>query len=294
MKSNLSIVIPIYNEEKNLGITIPEIIDFCKTNNYKLILVNDGSKDNSKTILKNYENLENIKIYHHKLNKGYGAAIKTGISVCDTKYIITIDADGQHYLEDVEKLYLKILETDADMIIGSRKGSKSSSLSRGIGKTIIRTVAKMLMKVPVYDINSGMKIYNTELAKNYLSLTPNTMSYSDIIALIFINNQHLVIEEPIKIKERLAGKSTISIETAFQTLMEIINIVILFNPLKIFIPLSIISIIASLIHGIPILIAGRGLSVGSLLGLVAGILFFLLGLIAEQLSWLRKSSAKNL
>ena len=144
------------------------------------------------------------------------------------------------------------------------------------------------MKVPVHDINSGMKIYRTDLAKNYIRLAPDTMSYSDIITLIFISNRHLVLEEPIRITPRLKGKSTIGIQTAFQTIMEILNIVTLFSPMKIFLPLAIFCMVAGLAVGIPIAAKGNGVSTGSLLGIFAGIIFFLLGLIAEQLSALRK------
>lgn len=94
------------------------------------------------------------------------------------------------------------------------------------------------MKLHVYDINSGMKIYNTKLVKQYLRITPDTMSFSDIITLTFVNNSHLVIEEPIRIRERLKGTSVIGVRTAIETVMEIINIIILFNPARIFLSIS--------------------------------------------------------
>lgn len=291
-KSRLTIVIPAFNEAENLEIVLPEIIGFCNNNNFKLIVVNDGSYDETKSVLEKNKKDEIVQVIHHKLNKGYGAAIKTGILACDTEYVITIDADGQHSISDVQKLYNKILEKDADMVVGSRKGLRSASFMRKMGKSLIRIIAKILMSIPIHDINSGMKICRTELVKKYLVLTPDTMSYSDIITLIFINNKHLVLEEPITINDRLKGKSTIRLETAFQTVMEIINIVIMFNPAKIFFPVSLLFIIAGLCVGIPILIMGNGVSVGSLLGIFSGILFFLLGLIAEQLSWIRRNSRK--
>ena len=303
--SQLTVIVPAFNEAENLGIILPSLIDLCRQHNWKIIIVNDGSQDDTKEILESFihpslpgkpacrtgrgPEVRLITVIHHKLNKGYGAAIKSGISACDTECCITIDADGQHRLEDIERLFGCLRTTDADMIVGSRKGERSASYSRGIGKIIIRFIAKLLMPVPVQDINSGMKVYRTELAKKYIHLVPDTMSYSDVITLIFINNRHLVLEEPITINPRLNGKSTIRVETAFQTVMEIINIVILFNPAKIFLPLSAIFIISGLVVGLPILIAGRGVSTGSMLGISAGIFFFLLGLVAEQLSALRKN-----
>jgi len=292
-KCQLSVIIPAYNEEENLRIILPPLIEVCDQNYWELIIVNDGSADKTIEFLKVFSISDKLKIIHHKLNRGYGAAIKSGIMACETEYAITIDADGQHSLKDVERLFSCIKARDADMIIGSRKGIRSASVLRRIGKCIIRTIAKMLMSVPVHDINSGMKIFRTELAQKYLHLAPDTMSYSDIITLIFINNRHLVLEEPITINARLNGKSTINIETAFQTMMEIINIVILFNPAKIFLPLSFICLVAGLAVGLPVLINGNGVSVGSLLGIFAGIIFFLLGLVAEQLSLIRRKSINN-
>jgi len=296
--SQLTVIVPVFNEAENLGIIVPSLIDLCRQHTWKLIIVNDGSTDSTKEILASL-NLpppgggglggSQVRLIHHKLNKGYGAAIKSGISACDTEYCITFDADGQHKLEDIERLFICLISMDADMVVGSRKGVRSVSYSRRIGKSIIRFIAKMLMPVPVQDINSGMKVYRTDLAKKYIHLLPDTMSFSDILTLIFLNSRHLVIEEPITITPRLKGKSTIRVETAFQTVMEILNIVILFNPAKIFLPLSAIFLVAGLAVGLPILLAGRGVSSGSLLGISAGIIFFLLGLIAEQLSALRKN-----
>lgn len=289
----LSVIIPAYNEAENLKIILPPLIEFCDRNKYKIIVVNDGSRDNTKEILNPFQVSDHFAVVHHKLNKGYGAAIKSGIIACDTEYAITIDADGQHSKEDIVKLFTSLKENDADMVVGSRKGFQSATIFRGIGKSFIRTLAKMLMTVPIYDINSGMKIYRTELAQKYLHLTPDTMAYSDIITLVFINNRHLVLEEPITIASRLQGKSTIGMQTAFQTVMEIINILVLFNPMKIFLPVSLVTILITLGWGVPLLLQGRGVSPGTLLGVISGLLFFFLGLIAEQLSMIRRNYKKG-
>jgi glycosyltransferase involved in cell wall biosynthesis len=285
----LTVIVPAFNEESNLVTLLPSLIGVCRENGWKIILVNDGSTDNTRQVLRVYEQEPILKLLHHKLNKGYGAAIKTGIKACDTRYLITYDADGQHSLEDIGTLLACLKKKDADMVVGSRKGLKSSSYYRGTGKGIIRLIARIMMTVPVHDINSGMKVYRTDLAQHYLYLTPDTMSYSDVITLIFINNRHLVLEEPIRIKERKKGQSTIGIQTAFQTVMEIINIVILFNPMKIFLPLAVLCLIASLVWGLPLVWEGRGVSVGSLLGIVSTMIFFVLGLITEQLSQIRRN-----
>lgn len=268
---------------------LPGLLEFVEQRGWKLVVTNDGSKDDTRDVLHGFGGSDRLNVVHHKLNKGYGAAIKSAIRTCDTDYVITIDADGQHRIEDVDKLYAQVVATDADMIVGSRKGTKAATMMRGIGKSIIRFTAKLMLTVPVHDINSGMKICRTDLAKRYLHLTPDNMPYSDIITLIFISNRHLVLEEPIMVRDRMKGESTIGIQTAFETIMEIVNMIFLFNPMRIFLPISIGAFLISLGWGIPIILKGHGVSVGALLGFIASLLFFFLGLIAQQLTLIRKN-----
>lgn len=288
--NDLSIIIPAYNEEASLRVLLPELLTFVKANGMKLIIVNDGSKDNTLQVLKEHEGADAFRFYSHKVNRGYGGAIKTGVRNADTTYVITIDADGQHDLKDVLALHQSIQNSDADMIVGSRLAHKDASLYRGLGKRLIRWFAKLLLPVHINDINSGMKIYNTAMAKRYIRLCPDHMAYSDIIAMVFISKRHLVLEQPINIKPRTAGVSTISTLTAIETVKEILNIVILFNPMRVFFPIAFLSIAMALAWGIPIALRGRGVSTGAMLGFTTGLLFFFLGLIAEQLSQIRKDS----
>lgn len=285
----LSIVIPVYNEAKALPLVLADLLAFVNANNYRLVLVNDGSRDESLAIMQQAcVNQPNCTIVNHKVNRGYGGAIKSGVLAAETDYVITIDADGQHYFEDVTRLFENLLATDADMVVGSRKGQKEASAFRGVGKSIIRRVAKVLMPIKIYDINSGMKIYNTELGKKYVKLCPDSMAYSDIIALVFISQRHLVTELPISIKPRAAGESTIGARTAFETVMEILNVVILFNPMRVFLPIAIFFAGAGFIWDLQFLLTGRGLSIGASMLIVSGAIFFSIGLITEQLSHIRK------
>lgn len=284
---SLTIIIPCYNEEESIPRVFPNIISFAKEHKIKIIAINDGSSDNTNNLLKEYTIHSNFIAISYKVNKGYGGALKTGFRACETDYCISIDADGQHYLEDVVRLYKMILKTEADLIVGSRKNEKEASLLRNFGKKIIRAFAKLTMKIPIYDINSGMKIYKTNLLKQYLHICPDGMSFSDIITLVFIHQKHFVLETPIKIKNRIAGKSTIGIKTALETVIEILNILILFHPLKVFLPVSFVFMFLGLSWGLFIFIQGKGISVGSSLLILISIIIFLLGLMAEQISSLR-------
>jgi glycosyltransferase involved in cell wall biosynthesis len=283
----LSVVVPIYNEEASLPGLLTELVAYCRSRKWELILVDDGSSDKTPSILKGYQEFPGVKIIHHKVNRGYGGALKTGILDAQAQYVVTIDADGQHELVNIDELLSFTIEKDADLVVGNRGKAGASSLYRSIGKWVIRKFASMLMPVKISDLNSGFKLYQTKLVQKYLSICPDSMAFSDVITLIFIKNRHLVLEHPITINRRATGKSTITTFTAIQTAMEIINIAMLFNPLRIFLSLSVLCIGFGFAWGIPILLDGRGVSVGAMLAIVTGLLFFFIGLIAEQLSSMR-------
>ena len=287
----LSVVIPAYNEASVLPDVLPDLINTAQKENWDIIIVNDGSSDNTKEILNNYSDEPILKIIHHKVNRGYGGAIKTGINNADTKYVITFDADGQHRIKDVKMLLDEIIKTNADMIIGNRGQTGSESLLRFVGKKIIKSFAKWLMPLNIDDLNSGIKIYNTSLANKYVRLCPNAMAYSDIIALVFISNRHLVLERKVKCEVRQGGESTIGIHTALETMMEILHISVLFNPMKVFMTLSFISFIVGLTWCIKVFVSSKILTSASILPIFMAALFFLLGLVAEQLCNIRKELA---
>ena len=290
--SSLSIVIPAYNEEEALKDFLPEVLSFCKEHGYQLIVTNDSSTDGTRAILDAVEEPEIFTPIHHKVNRGYGGALKTGIRAATTDYVITIDADGQHVLEDVARLHRLIDESDADMIVGNRDRNPQS-LYRQFGKGLIRWLAKLLMPLPVRDINSGIKICHTELSKRYLNFCPDSMAYSDTITLVFVAQRHLVLEEPVSLRPRIGGVSTITAKVALVTVLELIHIVVLLNPMRVFLPLAVFFVLFGGIWNIPIFLRGEGVSTGAMMLIVSGLIFFLLGLITALLSNIRLHQANS-
>jgi len=285
--STLTIIIPAYNEEESLRAFLPEVIAFCKDKGYRLIVTDDGSTDGTKQILDAVEPSEFFTVIHHKVNRGYGGAIKSAVLAATTDHVITIDADGQHVLEDVERLHRLIISQDADMVVGNRDGNKQNTYRRA-GKSVIRRIARLLMDFNLTDINSGMKIYDAALAKKYIKFCPDSMAFSDTITLVFVGQKHLVTEVPISLRPRAHGISTITTRTALTSIMELLNIVVLFNPMRVFLPLAILFTVSGVAWNVPIFLRGEGVSVGAMLLIVSGLLFFLLGLITEMLSTIRR------
>ncbi len=289
----LTVVIPIYNEAENLPVFAPHAIEFCRARGWEIVFVNDGSLDNTKAILDGLVSQPDARVVHHKVNRGYGGALKTGIQNTNTHYLVTIDGDGQHNLPDVEKVFQFAIAHDADMVVGKRESGARSTVYRATGKFLIRSFTKILMPLPITDLNSGFKLYRTELAQKYMTVCPDSMAFSDVITLVFLSERNLVLEHPIHVSPRKMGQSTITTFTGFETVIQVLNIVLMFNPLRVFLPLSMLCILAGLAWGIPIVLLGRGVSVGAMLAIVIGLLFFVLGLLASQLSAIRMERLRD-
>lgn len=290
----LTIIVPVYNERELLPVIAPQIIEFCISHQWPVIFVDDGSRDDSGKYLDSIANSNEVFVFHHKVNRGYGSAIKTGIANVQTPYCITIDADGQHNLQDVETIFRYTLEQDADMVVGNRGTQRDATVYRAIGKRLIRLFTRLLMPISIQDLNSGFKLYRTDLAKKYLRVCPNSMSFSDVVTLVFINQGNLVLEHPITVNSRQAGKSTINTYTAFETVLEIMNIILMFNPLRVFLPIAAFFILIGLAWGsFILLVVGRGVSVGAMLAIVTGLIFFVLGLLANQVSAMRMEALND-
>lgn len=291
----LTLVVPCYNEKESLPLVLPHLIQTCEQHNWALIVVNDGSTDGSGEILQQYIHYQRMKIIHHKLNRGYGAALTSGISQCKTPYLITVDADGQHNLEDIPAMLARHKEEDADLTVGQRiyLGSEENRWRRW-GKVIIRFVARLLFpNLNVMDLNSGMKLYRTSVAQIIAPYCPESMAFSDVMTLMHINLGMKVVEHPVKVVQRRKGKSTIGFNTAIETVIEILNLLVLFKPLRLFLPLAIAFILLGSAWGIRFLAMGRGLSTTALLLISVGVVILSTGLLSEQNAIIIKGSLRE-
>ncbi|MBT6530568.1 MAG: glycosyltransferase family 2 protein, partial [Betaproteobacteria bacterium] len=153
----LSIVIPVFNEADVLPVFLPEIAEYAQSNDFVLIFVDDASTDESAKLLAAFCQKSKSTLLRHKVNRGYGGALKTGIKACQTKYVVTMDADGQHQAVDAGRLLEFGLAKGADMVVGRRQ-SGNSGLYRAIGRKMIRLLAGTLVSLPIEDLNSGMKL----------------------------------------------------------------------------------------------------------------------------------------
>jgi len=278
----LTIIVPAFNEEDGIGQTLDNLIPIAKKNNFEIIVINDGSKDKTGEILNSRE----VKIINHPQNKGYGAALKTGIKAARTNYIALYDADGQHNPEDLVNLWNNI--GDCDMLVGMRGKDSHQDWIRKPGKWILKKTADFLTGVKIPDLNSGLRVIKRECLINKLHLFSDSFSFSTTSTVALMNMGYYVDYYPIKVNKRVGKSSVKQLKHGTNTLILILRMVILFDPLKVFIPISFCFITFGMAWGgIGYVVASRFPNTAVLLSLT-GILFFFMGLISDQISTLNK------
>jgi glycosyltransferase involved in cell wall biosynthesis len=279
----ISIVIPAHNEEGAIGDVIRKLQASLPSNVAEIIVVDDGSRDRTAELVAE----TSARLVRHPTNRGYGAALKTGIRTAVGEYIMTVDADGQHRIEDVQQLCQAIqIDQAPDMVIGHRTALLHSSLWRMPGKWVLTQLARVLTQREIRDLNSGLRVMRRDVLLRYMHLCPSGFSFSTTITFALASRGYKVDFVPIKVEKRI-GTSTVSVRTGFQTILLILRLASLFNPLRIFLPLSFVSFFAGVAWAIPYLLRHQGLTVASMLLLVTSVLLFALGLICDQVAQLR-------
>ena len=283
MVEMISIVIPVYNEERAIKDTINSIkytIKNVKEYNFEIIAVNDCSKDNSKEIL---DNIEGIKVIHNISNKGYGASLKKGIKLSHGKWILITDADGTYPIKDIPQLikYIK----DYDMVVGARKGKNVSiPLLRRPAKWFLNKLASYLAQTNIPDLNSGLRIFKKEIALTFWNLFPERFSFTSTITMACLTNGYDVKYTSIDYYKR-KGKSTIhpiKDFIGFNSLL--LKLIVYFKPLRFFMPIAVITIFGGIILLIHQVIVQKNVTDSSILILLSGMQIWFIGIIAELIA----------
>ena len=158
------LVVPAFNEEK----TVSQIIEGIAEKGYNVILVNDGSRDNTlKLAIESKRKYPNqIFVVSHVINRGLGAALKTGMVVALNKgaeYIVTFDADGQHEIEDIPKVCKPLQDGEADVVIGARP-FEDMPISKSFANYIMNALTLIFYGRKVKDSQSGLRAFTSHAA----------------------------------------------------------------------------------------------------------------------------------
>jgi glycosyltransferase involved in cell wall biosynthesis len=279
-KSDISIIIPAYNESEAIGDVVKMIKRLYPES--EVIVINDGSRDNTAEAAKDAGAI----VYSHPYNIGNGAAIKSGIRIASGEILVFMDGDGQHNPEDIGSMLRFFPEYD--MVVGARPKGKQVSLFRGAGNRILNWLASYVARFRVQDLTSGFRAVKAEIASNLLYLLPNTYSYPTTITLGVLRSGRSLKYVPININKRKKGSSNISIfRDGVRFFMIITKICALYSPFRVFLPISFLIFLVGLSYYMyTYFTSGRFTNMSALL-FTTSILVFLMGLISEQITQMR-------
>lgn len=227
-KNKISVIIPVYNEEKSIKKVIEAIPNHYE---YEIIVVNDGSSDNTLEVLKKIE--REIKIINHKINRGYGASILRGFAESTGEYIITIDSDGQHDPKEIPFLLKPLIQKQADIVVGSRYKGKSEykvPLYTRAGEYIVNLFLWFLFHQKVGNNQSGFRAFSARSKQILKNMVYTKFGLCTETLFKAAYNNLKIVEVPITISSRKFGKSRVNI---FRILKTIISCVILYFAIKI-------------------------------------------------------------
>ena len=297
MKENrcdLSLVIPLYNEEENLEQLYSEITASCKELNksYQIIFVDDGSTDNSLKILIQLQKEDpRIRVIRLRKNFGQTAALSAGFDHSSGDIIITLDADLQNDPKDFGILINKI-EQGYDLVSGWRKKRKDKLLTRRIPSKIANWIISLITRVKLHDYGCTLKAFRREVVKN-INLYGEMHRFIPAIAS---NIGVLIAEVEVNHRPRRHGKSKYSLMRFIKVVLDLLTVKFLLSystrPLQIFGVFGLLSGLAGGIIGIILSyqrlilkqsIADRPLLLLAVLLMVIGFQFITLGLLAEIL-----------
>ncbi len=279
----VTVIIPAHNEEGAIGAVLAALQNRLPSAVAEVIVVDDGSTDRTAEIAE----AAGVRVIRQPSNRGYGAALKAGIRAATTEYVLTMDADGQHRLDDMAKLCDAVSgDLPADCVIGHRTKLVHSPLWRMPGKWFLTRLARVLTQKEIRDLNSGLRVMRRDVIVRYMHLCPSGFSFSTTSTFALASRGYRVEFVPIQV-ERRVGKSSVSIATGFQTILLVLRLASLFNPLRVFLPLSLFFIVGGIVWTLPYLFDGQGITVAAMLAVLTGVTLFGLGLICDQVAQLR-------
>ena len=197
--AGLTVVIPCFREDENL---VTQTYTELTLLGAEVIVVDDGD---------NMDFIDEVNVISYRPHMGYGFAIKFGMRSVKTPYIMTIDGDGQHKASDVEKMYqvFKLIE-DCSMLVGSRWNLKEKPL-RWIGRKCLNFLASCIAGHYLVDLNSGMRMFRTDLARGYNAILCDTFSFTTSLTMSMVTDGHKIAYFPIDVKPRAKGKSHVRV-----------------------------------------------------------------------------------
>ncbi|MCK4765128.1 MAG: glycosyltransferase family 2 protein [Candidatus Aminicenantes bacterium] len=241
MKKNsdrgITIIIPCYNEADSILKTVEKLHGVMRQSerDFEIIIVNDASTDDTAEKLTEITCKE-VKILANDFNLGYGASIKNGIETSSFSWIGITDADGTYPIERFPDLFEHMEKYD--MVVGTRTGKiRAIPLLRRPAKWFLNRFSSYLVKRKINDVNSGMRIFKKEIARKYWNFFPNGFSFTTTLTLALIMGNYRTKNITIDYFKRKGRSKIHPIKDTYNFILLILRITMLFNPLRIFMPI---------------------------------------------------------
>src|SRR3972149_4010590 len=280
----VSVVVPAYNEEGAIDSVVDQIEKAMASTGmpYEIVVVDDGSTDRTRSVL---SQRKGITVVTHQENRGYGAALKSGIRKAQGEVIVITDADGSYPNEEIPRL-LAELDESCEMVVGARTGELVSiPWLRRTGKGGLGMLANYLSGRKIADMNSGLRAFRKEAYLKFSNLISDGFSFTTTLTLAMLCNGYEVKFLPVNYYKR-TGKSKIQpIRETLNFLLLIVRVITYFNPLKIFVPSSILLLLVGLAYGLYQVISPfHDLGEAPVLLILMGVQLLFLGLLADLIA----------
>jgi glycosyltransferase involved in cell wall biosynthesis len=276
---DLAVIVPAYNEQDGIERTVARVQEVlaglpCTA---EIIVVDDGSVDGTKALAEAC----NVRVLSHGTNRGYGAALKTGILNSDADAIMIMDADCTYPPDAIPRLYSRLAQ--ADMVVGARSlSSEGVAWVRRPAKWVLNRFASYLVGRRIADLNSGQRVMRRGALLRYLHLLPSGFSFTSTITMALLANGHPVIYEPIEYGAR-TGRSKIRPADFGNFMLLVVRAIVLFNPLKVFLPLGALLFAIGLAKLVEDVIKWN-LSETAVMAFLAAIVVWSVGLLADMIA----------
>lgn len=284
-QTSLSIIIPAYNEENSIHAVLDELNAVLSGTDYvyEIIVIDDGSTDNTAAVAEAHGS---ARVLRHIGNRGYGAALKTGIRHSRHGLICITDADSTYPNERIPDLITRMHTGGYDMVVGARTGQNVRiPLVRRPAKWAIRQLANLVVGTHIPDLNSGLRLFTREGALRFFSLLPDGFSFTTTITLGMLTNGYLVDYVSIDYHARVGQSKIKPIRDTLNFIQLILRIALYFAPLKIFLPVSLALLGLGIVWGLfSFFILQQLADVSTLMFFMSAVQIAAIGLLAELIN----------
>jgi glycosyltransferase involved in cell wall biosynthesis len=279
LTSQTSIVIPAFNEAASIGPLIAALSGSASW--HEVLVIDDGSTDATG----DHAAAAGARVIRHPYNKGNGAAVKTGIRQAMGRFILIVDADGQHRPADAARL-VSHLDT-YDLVVGARSGRTQATTVRRFGNDLLNRLASYLAEQPIPDLTSGFRAARRACLLEFVHLLPNGFSTPTTTTLAFMKAGYSVRFEPVEAAQR-EGASKIRLgPDGVRFLLILLKVITIYSPLRVFLPISAALFGLGTAYAVWTIATQSHVTNSSVLLILMSLVILLVGLVSEQIASLR-------